>query len=193
MPLYSKSNNMKIHQQPSNWVCQECVCMWPYLLLHVVQFLLQFTHSASQLLFHMLLWLDGSCQLHVFISLCKLRIFQLKTAVSQPLGQNLLLKNTPNLWNLGQLNRKLVSLTNLTKPFCSSASWSFSVRFWVRARLIVALSDWTSSNIRRRSSSSWTWLSTCRSISPRRVSCSAHMRLSCSLSRSWGKYYRGWL
>ncbi|KAG7232403.1 hypothetical protein INR49_008892 [Caranx melampygus] len=44
--------------------------------------------------------------------------------------------------------------------------------------------------MRRRSSSSWAWLSTCRSSSPRRVSCSAHRRLSCSLSRSWGKYHR---
>lgn len=78
-------------------------------------------------------------------------------------------------------------LTTLTKPFCSSASWSFSVRFWVSARLIVALSDWTSSNMRRRSSSSWTWCSTWRSSSSRRVSCSVHRRLSCSLSRSWGK------
>lgn len=87
----------------------------------------------------------------------------------------------------GQMDREIFSLTSLTKPFCSSASWSFSVRFWVRARLIVALSDCTSSNMRRRSSASWAWLSTCRSSSPRRVSCSAHRRLSCSLSRSWGK------
>lgn len=50
---------------------------------------------------------------------------------------------------------------------------------------MVALSDWTSSSMRRRSSSSWVRLSTCRSSSPRRVSCSAHRRLSCSLSRSW--------
>lgn len=92
-----------------------------------------------------------------------------------------------------QMDSRFVSLTTLTKPFCSSASWSFKVRFWVRARLIVALSDWTSSNMRRRSSSSWTWLSTCRSSSPRRVSCSAHRRLSCSLSRSWGKYCKDWL
>lgn len=87
----------------------------------------------------------------------------------------------------------IFGLTSLTNPFCSSASWSFSVRFWVRARLIVALSDWTSSNMRRRSSASWVWLSTCRSKSPRRDSCSAHRRLNCSLSRSWEKYYRGWL
>ena len=42
-----------------------------YLLLEVVQFLLQFTHSASKLLFHMLLCLDGIGQLHVLIGLHK--------------------------------------------------------------------------------------------------------------------------
>lgn len=42
-----------------------------YLLLEVVQFLLQFTHPASQLLFHMLLCLDGIGQLHVLIGLHK--------------------------------------------------------------------------------------------------------------------------
>lgn len=99
-------------------------------------------------------------------------------------------------WHIKQvvvIVNTISSLTSLTKPFCNSASWSFSARFWVRARLIVALSDWTSSNMRRRSSASWVWLSTWRSNSPRRVSCSAHRRLSCSLSLSWGKHYRRWL
>lgn len=47
------------------------VCPRVHLLPVAVQLFLQFTHPASQLLFHMLLRLDGTGQLHVLISLCK--------------------------------------------------------------------------------------------------------------------------
>lgn len=52
------------------------VCLSLHLLPVAVQLFLQFTHPASQLLFHMLLRLNGTGQLHVLISLRKMILVQ---------------------------------------------------------------------------------------------------------------------